>query len=65
MLWELLVDVYWRRERGPISISRRSRAGRRPTRAAKQFLDGFRLEDYMNTFHATLAPASAAATLNR
>jgi NTE family protein len=34
-------------------------------RAAKEFLDGFRLEDYMNTYHAGLAsspaPASTAA----
>jgi len=29
--------------------------------AARAFLDAFRLEDYMNTFHATLAPATAAA----
>jgi NTE family protein len=29
--------------------------------AAKAFLDAFRLEDYMNTFHATLAPAAAPA----
>ena len=26
-------------------------------RAAREFLDAFRLEDYMNTFHAMLAPA--------
>jgi NTE family protein len=30
-------------------------------RAAREFLDAFRLEDYMNTFHATLAPEAAAA----
>ncbi|MGZ4414989.1 MAG: patatin-like phospholipase family protein [Gaiellaceae bacterium] len=29
--------------------------------AAKEFLDAFELEDYMNTFHATLAPIRAAA----
>jgi NTE family protein len=29
--------------------------------AAREFLDAFRLEDYMNTFHATLEPARAAA----
>jgi NTE family protein len=30
--------------------------------AAKAFLDEFRLEDYMNTFHATLAPAPTTDT---
>jgi NTE family protein len=30
-------------------------------KAAQAFLDEFRLEDYMNTFHATLEPAAAAA----
>ncbi len=30
-------------------------------RAAKAFLDAFRLEDYMNTFHATLTPVTAAS----
>jgi NTE family protein len=29
--------------------------------AAKAFLDQFNLDDYMNTYHATLAPPSAAA----
>lgn len=29
-------------------------------RAAKEFLDGFELSAYMNTFHATLAPVAAA-----
>lgn len=31
--------------------------------AAKQFLDAFRLEDYMNTFHAALAPAPAGSAV--
>jgi hypothetical protein len=33
--------------------------------AAQTFLEAFRLEDYMNTFHAGLAPTETANLANR